>query len=78
MPPQFDSEPNWGPLQLLMSSGNCGDFLHMGRSGSIEMYKHRRTRRYLNIDRDTAQCFAYRDGFYEPSDEATAVSEVLK
>jgi hypothetical protein len=53
------SEPNWKPLERLLSHEECAAFMYMGRVGAIELYKHRDTRRYLNID-------AFSGEFYLP------------
>lgn len=56
-------EPNWRPLEMVLPPGDCGDFMYMGRTGEIELYKHRWTRRYLNISTDGAR-------FYRPAGNA--------
>jgi len=38
-------EPDWEPLKIVF-----GPFMFMGYSNGIRMYKHRYTRRYLNLD----------------------------
>lgn len=48
--------PEWRPLEAVLAACECADFMYMGRSGEIVLYKHSRTRRYLNIDRRTG-CF---------------------
>jgi hypothetical protein len=45
-------EPNWRPLEMALASRDCEDFMYMGRTGEIELYKHRWTRRYLTISSD--------------------------
>lgn len=45
-------EPNWRPLEMALAPGDCEDFMYMGRTGEIELYKHWWTRRYLNISSD--------------------------
>ena len=37
------------------------DYMHMGACGNIQLYKHRDTRRYLNIDADCVR-FYLREG----------------
>lgn len=44
--------PNWRPLEMALGSPACEDFMYMGGTGDIELYKHRWTRRYLNISPD--------------------------
>ena len=42
-------KPNWRPLEVVLTPSDCEEFMYMGRAGEIELYKHRWTRRYLNI-----------------------------
>ena len=58
--------PNWSPLEILCKKYGNGRFSAHGRNGKLEItdfmwmhswddiqcYKHRMTRRYLNIDND--------------------------
>lgn len=39
-------EPDWEPLERFL----CGDFMFMGYSQGIRMYKHSLTRHYLHLD----------------------------
>ncbi len=50
----------------------------MGRIGTIQLYKHRNTRRYLNIDALSGSCFEYRNGEYFPIDPECAMRYVLQ
>jgi hypothetical protein len=45
-----ETHAHWKPLERLFSATECASFMYMGSSGAIERYKHRETRRYLNID----------------------------
>lgn len=45
-------EPNWAPLETVLTPQECEDFMYIGRAGQIELYKHALTRRYLNISTD--------------------------
>jgi hypothetical protein len=58
------SEPNWAPLQMVLSDTECGDYMYMGRVGEIELYKHCLTRRYLNISQNGRKFYRYVDGTY--------------
>jgi hypothetical protein len=49
-------KPNWAPLEMLLSPSECEDYMYIGRVENIELYKHRWTRRYLNI-RSDGRCF---------------------
>lgn len=57
-------EPNWAPLEAVVALGELSDFMYMGNAGEIELYKHRLTRRYLNISRDAQTFYRYLDGGY--------------
>jgi hypothetical protein len=58
--------PDWKPLESVLSSEGCEEFMYMGRSGEIVLYKHSRTRRYLNIDRTTGRFYRYDEsGMFE-------------
>ncbi len=50
--PIIVGEPNWRPLEMVLTRSDCEGFMYMGRVGEIELYKHRSTRRYLNISLD--------------------------
>jgi hypothetical protein len=45
-------EPNWAPLETVLTPQECEDFMYIGRAGQIELFKHVLTRRYLNISHD--------------------------
>jgi hypothetical protein len=57
-------EPNWAPLEAVLPSTELENFMYMGSAGDIELYKHRFTRRYLNIARDAKTFYQYLDGEY--------------
>ncbi|MFB6392572.1 hypothetical protein [Polymorphospora lycopeni] len=48
------TEPNWKPLEAVIPAADCGDWMWMDRGEhdghTIEHYKHRNTRGYLNLD----------------------------
>jgi hypothetical protein len=54
-----DRPPNWRPLERLLSVEECSNCMYMGRSGPIELYKHRETRRYLNIHAESGEFYLY-------------------
>ena len=74
----FDAEPNWEPPKQVVASVHLLDFMHMGRIGTMELYKHRNTRRYLNIDAVSGRFFEYRDGTYVQVDPESAMRFVLE
>jgi hypothetical protein len=40
---------NWSPLLVRLAPGQCRGFMYMGRVGTVHLYKHIITRRYLNL-----------------------------
>jgi hypothetical protein len=69
-------EPDWKPLEGVLSSYDCESFMFMGSAGGIVLYKHRDTRRYLNIDAVTGRFFQYRDGDYIEINQEQAIEYV--
>lgn len=76
--PEFEEVPDWKPLEQVLPPEHCADFMHMGHIGTIQMYKHRNTRRYLHIDAVSGAFFAFRDGEYHGITEAEALVSVLR
>jgi hypothetical protein len=66
----------WTPLEQMLGPELCEQFMYMGRSGEIYLYKHIDTRRYLNLDA-AGQCFRYTGNGYEPEELAKAVAHVF-
>jgi len=59
-------KPDWRPLENAMPSEFCEDFMYIAHVGDIVFYKHRITRRYLNIDVVTGKFYRYvNDGYVE-------------
>jgi hypothetical protein len=69
-------EPNWTPLERVLPREECADFMYMGRAGEIELYKHRLTRRYLNISRDGLSFYLYFEGNYVEVTQSAALDHV--
>ena len=69
-------EPNWTPLELAVPDCERENFMYMGRAGEIELYKHRFTRRYLNIERNSQKFYRYLDGKYVEITRAAALEHV--
>ena len=69
-------EPNWTPLELAVPACELENFMYMGRAGEIELYKHRFTRRYLNIERNSHKFYRYLDGKYVEITRAAALEHV--
>jgi hypothetical protein len=69
-------EPNWAPLEQALPACELENFMHMGRVGEIELYKHWLTRRYLNISVDGQRFYRYADGTYVEVTKAVALDHV--
>ena len=50
--------------------------MYMGRAGEIELYKHRFTRRYLNISADGRRFYRYSDEMYVEVSQSSALDYV--
>jgi hypothetical protein len=70
--------PNWEPLERVLSPEECADFMYMGRTGEIELYKHRLTRRYLNIGRNSQSYYEYRDRKYVEITRSAALDHLRR
>ena len=68
--------PDWKPLEGVLSSEQCAGFMYMGHAGGIVLYKHRDTRRYLNIDAATGRFYQYVDGHYIEIGRERAIDHV--
>ena len=69
-------EPDWKPLEGVLSREHCEDFMYMGSAGGIVLYKHRDTRRYLNIEAETGRFYRYADGDYIEIGRKQAIEHV--
>lgn len=69
-------KPDWMPLERAMPSEFCEDFMFMGKAGDIVLYKHRLTRRYLNIDAVTGKFYRYTNDEYVEIDARQAFDSV--
>lgn len=72
------SEPNWAPLEAVMPFAELDHFMYMGSVGEIELYKHRFTRRYLNISCDARRFYRYRDGGYVEISREAALDQARR
>jgi hypothetical protein len=70
-------EVNWKPLERLFSAEECSSFMHMGRAGEIEIYKHRETRHCLNIHAVSGEFYLYSNGSYLRVSKAAALAYVF-
>ena len=71
---QIDFTPNWKPLEDKLG-GRCQEFMFMGRTGNLNLYKHIFTRRYLNLD-DSGNCHVYHQGRYEPANLDAQIARI--
>jgi hypothetical protein len=69
-------EPNWAPLERSVPASELEDFMYIGCAGEIELYKHRLTRRYLNIGRNSQKFYRYLNGVYVEISQAAALEHV--
>ena len=69
-------EPNWAPLERAVTVTDLENFMYMGCAGEIELYKHRITRRYLNIGRDSQKFYRYLNREYVEIAQAAALEHV--
>jgi hypothetical protein len=69
-------EPNWAPLERAVAVTDLENFMYMGSAGEIELYKHRITRRYLNIGRNSQKFYRYLNGEYVEISQAAALEHV--
>ena len=66
----------WLPLEQMLGPVLCVDFMFMGRCEQIYLYKHKDTRRYLNIAPD-GTCFRYSVHGYESIGLEEAIEHVF-
>ena len=73
---------HWAPLRAKLGDDGCEPFMFMasytpdGSGTVVHSYKHRDTRRYLNLDED-GQCYCYRAGGYAPTNDESALNHVF-
>ena len=68
--------PNWRPLETVLTPSQCEDFMYMGRAGEIELYKHRWSRRYLNISPDGGRFYRLVGSAYIEMSREEAIEHV--
>ena len=71
-------DPDWKPLEGVLSPEDCADFMYMGHVGGIVLYKHRDTRRYLNIEAETGRFYRYANGDYIEINREQAIEHVYE
>ena len=75
--PIIVGEPNWRPLEMVLTLSDCEGFMYMGRAAEIELYKHRSTRRYLNISLDGQRFYRSVGDSYIEIARAEAIEHVF-
>lgn len=66
----------WNLLEQVVGAA-YREFMFMGESDGIVLFKHIWTRRYLNLDRD-GNTYRYADGGYEPISHGEAIRHALR
>ncbi len=74
---EMNYRPDWAPLEAAITPEKCHDYMYMGHSGDIAQYKHRDTRRYLNIDGKTGKFYRYTGQGYIEINKQDALASVL-
>jgi hypothetical protein len=69
-------EPNWKPLKNILPM-YCNDFMIMGTSGNIILYKNRNTRKYIYID-EKGTCYHFFDSSYIPVSKEAAIAHAFQ
>lgn len=69
-------KPNWAPLEMVLQPSDCANYMYIGRAGEIELYKHRWSRRYLNISADGRRFYRFHEGMYVEIDRQSALAHV--
>ena len=79
-----DDKPVWEPLEMMLGKDACKDFMYIGKAGLGEiwvfLYKHRFTRRYLNLDgKGNAYAYDcdYEKGGYKPINFYAAIKHIF-
>jgi hypothetical protein len=72
-----DDHAIWIPLEQVFSAQQCADFMYMGSVGSIRQYKHRDTRRYINIDASSGEFYHCLDCEYRKVTKSAAIAHVF-
>lgn len=79
-PPILKPTSNWDPLIKLVGEVQADDYMLMGSTGDVIHFKHRMTRRYLNIHRVTGETYQRTVGVipsgYEPVPVIDALAHV--
>ena len=71
------TDANWTPLILLLGRGVLADWMWVYTRGDLQSYKHKDTRRYLNID-SHGRTWRWREGdTYEAIPVADALAWAL-
>ena len=69
-----ETRESWTALETALGRAQCVDFMWMGSAGSVQLYKHMDTRRYLMIDANTGTFY---DEDHHPLTKEAAINYVL-
>jgi hypothetical protein len=72
----YNPNAAWEPLIRLVGQSKAASFMYMGQVKGIRQFKHNATRRYLNLDPVTLQCYRYDPRGYQPIPEEEALRHV--
>jgi hypothetical protein len=72
---EFPEKPVWEPLKAVVGP-RCREFMFMGKIGTICLYKHIWTRRYLNLDPE-GQAYRFTGEGYSPVQLSEALNHVF-
>lgn len=72
---EYPATPVWEPLQAAVGS-RCREFMFMGKVGTVFLYKHIWTRRYINLDMD-GKAYQFTGDGYEPVPSEEAIQYVF-
>jgi hypothetical protein len=72
---EYPEKPIWEPLQAAVGP-RCREFMWMGKTGKVFLYKHIWTRRYLNLDVD-GKAYRFTGEGYEPFPLEEAIKYVF-
>lgn len=76
--PFLEQTSNWTPLIDLIGKDHAEAFMLVGNCGDIMIYKHHRTRRFINIQVATGQTYCQNgDQVYLPIDPEVAIASAL-
>jgi hypothetical protein len=70
------AEENRQKLELVLPPEECANYMYIGSARDLELYKHRYTRRYLNISTDGRRFYFYAGENYVEVAKSVALDHV--